>query len=263
MSNVAATIPAPAEIPSLKDRVSPEEWQTRVDLAACYRLVDLYDMSDLTGTHISARVPGEEDAFLLNPYGLFFDEITASSLIKLDIDGNVLDDTPYAVNAAGYTIHSAVLGARPDVQCALHTHTRAGMAVSALKCGLLPMSQHSARFIGVTGYHDYEGVATNLDERERLARDLGDGNMALILRNHGLLTCGTSVAHAFWLIHKLEKACQAQVDGMAAGRKVTEIPSAVQEFSKEHFRKRGTSGADRNWPGHLRQLDRIDSSYRH
>lgn len=263
MSTMAATAPAPTEIPSLKDKVSPEEWQARVDLAACYRLVDLYDMSDLTGTHISARVPGEDNAFLLNPYGLFFEEITASSLIKLDLDGTVLDDTPYPVNAAGYTIHSAVLDARSDVQCVLHTHTRAGMAVSALKCGLAPMSQHSARFIGVTGEHDYEGVATNLDERARLARDLGDTNIALVLRNHGLLTCGANVAHAFWLIHKLEKACQAQVDGMAAGAKLTEIEPSVQERSQGHFKKGGTTGADRNWPGHLRELDRIDSSYMH
>jgi len=263
MSNVAADIPAPTEIPSLKDRVSPEEWQTRVDLAACYRLVDLYDMSDLTGTHISARVPGEDNVFLLNPYGLFFDEITASSLVKLDIDGNVLDDSPYPVNAAGYTIHSAVLDARPDVQCALHTHTRAGMAVSSLKSGLLPISQHSARFIDITGYHDYEGPATNLDERERLARDLGEENMALILRNHGLLTCGLNVAHAFWLIHKLEKACQAQIDGMAAGTKVVEIPPAAQEFNAAHFRKGGTANAERTWAAHLRELDRIDTSYRH
>lgn len=263
MSNVAVEAPAPTEIASLEGKVSPEEWQTRVDLAACYRLVDLYDMSDLTGTHISARVPGEDNVFLLNPYGLFFDEITASSLVKLDIDGNVLDDSPYAVNAAGYTIHSAILDARPDVQCALHTHTRAGMAIASLKCGLLPISQHSARFIGITGYHDYEGPATNLDERERLARDLGEENMALILRNHGLLTCGKNVAHAFWLIHKLEKACQAQIDGMAANTKVVEIPAAVQDFNAEHFRKGGTASAERTWAAHLRELDRIDSSYRH
>ena len=145
MSATTVSAVRPEEIPSVQDRVTPEEWQTRVDLAACYRLVDYYDMSDLTGTHISARVPGEEDAFLINPYGLFFDEITASSLVKVNLDGEILSETEYRINAAGYTIHSAVHGARHDVQCVLHTHTRAGMAVSALKCGLLPLSQHSAR----------------------------------------------------------------------------------------------------------------------
>jgi len=258
---MAAIALAPEKIPSVRDKVSPEEWQTRVDLAACYRLIDHYDMSDLTGTHISARVPGEKDAFLINPYGLFFDEITASSLVKLDIDGNVLSESEYPVNAAGYTIHSAVHAVRHDVNCALHTHTRAGMAISALKCGLLPITQHSARFIDNIGYHDYEGVATNLDERERLQRDLGD-HCALILRNHGLMTCGSTVPHAFRLIAKLEKACQAQVDGMAAGTKVTEIVPTVQENTKKHFAQREVLSAQRDWPGLLRQLDRIDPSYK-
>jgi ribulose-5-phosphate 4-epimerase/fuculose-1-phosphate aldolase len=261
MSATAAIALAPEKIPSVRDKVSPEEWQTRVDLAACYRLVDHYGMSDLTGTHISARVPGEEGAFLINPYGLFFEEITASSLIKLDLDGNILSETEYPVNAAGYTIHSAVHAVRHDVNCALHTHTRAGMAVSSLKCGLLPMSQHAARFIDNIGYHDYEGVATNLDERERLQQDLGD-NCALILRNHGLMSCGNTVAHAFRLIQKLEKACQAQIDGMAARTKVTEIAPTVQEHTKKHFAKKETISAQRDWPGLLRQLDRIDPSYK-
>ena len=261
MSAMAAIALAPEEIPSVRAKVSPEEWQTRVDLAACYRLVDHYGMSDLTGTHISARVPGEDAAFLINPYGLIFEEITASSLIKVDIDGNILSETEYPVNAAGYTIHSAVHAVRHDVNCALHTHTRAGMAVSSLKCGLLPMSQHAARFIDNIGYHDYEGVATNLDERERLQQDLQD-NCALILRNHGLMTCGNTVAHAFRLIQKLEKACQAQIDGMAARTKVTEIAPTVQESTKKHFAKKETLSAQRDWPGLLRQLDRIDPSYK-
>jgi ribulose-5-phosphate 4-epimerase/fuculose-1-phosphate aldolase len=251
----------PDHVPSLREQVSAEEWQTRVDLAACYRLVDHYDMSDLLGTHISARVPGEENTFLLNPYGLYFDEITASSLIKVDFDGNILTDTPYEMNAAGFTIHSAVMMGRPDVECALHTHTRAGMAVSALKVGLLPMSQHSARFIGKTGYHDYEGVANNHEERERLQRDLGD-NLAVILRNHGLLTVGYNIGHAFWLIYKLERACQAQIDCMAAGTKVIEIENSVQESTKAQFTKNRTKGGDLGWPGHLRRLDRIDPSYK-
>ena len=261
MSATAAIALAPEEIPSVRDKVSPEEWQVRVDLAACYRLIDRYGMSDMTGTHISARVPGEDNAFLINPYGLFFEEITASSLIKLDLEGNILSESEYPVNAAGYTIHSAVHAVRHDVNCALHTHTRAGMAVSSLKCGLLPMSQHAARFIDNIGYHDYEGVATNLDERERLQQDLGD-NCALILRNHGLMTCGNTVAHAFRLIQKLEKACQAQIDGMAARTKVTEIAPTVQENTKKHFAKKETLSAQRDWPGLLRQLDRIDPSYR-
>lgn len=262
MNATAPIALAPEDIPSLKGKVSPEEWQTRVDLAACYRLVDLYDMSDLTGTHISARVPGEDNVFLINPYGLFHEEITASSLIKVDLDGNQLSESEYPVNVAGFTIHSAVHAVRHDVFCALHTHTRAGMAISALKCGLLPMTQHSARFIDNMGYHDYEGPATNLDERERLQRDLGDKN-ALMLRNHGLMTCGASIPHAFRLIEKLEKACQAQVDGMAAGAKMIEIAPAVQDHAKKQFSNKETKTSDIGWPPLLRQLDRIDPSYKH
>jgi len=263
MSAAVQSLPHPDDIASMKDKVSPEEWQSRVDLAACYRLIDHYGMSDLTGTHISARVPGEENAFLINPYGLFFEEITASSLIKVDLDGEVLSETDYPVNAAGYTIHSAVHEARHDVECVLHTHTRAGMAVSALKCGMLPMSQHSARFIDNIGYHDYEGVATNLDERERLVRDLGETAMALILHNHGLLTCGYNIPHAFWMMHKLERACQAQIDGMAAGTKTIEITPTVQESTKNQFKSKGTKNADLGWAGHLRRLDKLDPSYKH
>jgi len=200
---------------------------------------------------------------LINPYGLFFEEITASSLIKVDLDGEVLSETDYPVNAAGYTIHSAVHEARHDVECVLHTHTRAGMAVSALKCGMLPMSQHSARFIDNIGYHDYEGVATNLDERERLVRDLGETAMALILHNHGLLTCGYNIPHAFWMMHKLERACQAQIDGMAAGTKTVEISPTVQESTKNQFKSKGTKNADLGWAGHLRRLDKLDPSYKH
>jgi ribulose-5-phosphate 4-epimerase/fuculose-1-phosphate aldolase len=247
----------------MRDKVSPEEWETRVDLAACYRLVDFYDMSDLTGTHISARVPGEENSFLLNPYGLFFDEITASSLIKVDLDGNLLSESQYPVNAAAYTIHSAVIGGRPDVQCALHTHTRAGMAVSAMECGLLPLTQHSMAFYNCVSYHDYEGVATNLDERERLVRDLGEANMAMILRNHGLLTCGRKIPEAFHLIFRLEKSCQAQLDAMNAGAALNPIPPAVCEHTNKQMTSRGTALGDHNWPGHLRRLDRLDPSYKH
>ena len=262
MSALPAVDVSPDEIPSIRDKVTPAEWEARVNLAACYRLVDYYGMSDLAGTHISARVPDDDDAFLINPYGLFFDEITASSLIKVNMDGDVLSESPYRVNVAGFTIHSAVHIARHDVACVLHTHTRAGMAVSALKCGLLPLSQHSARFIDNIGYHDYEGLATNLDERERLVRDLGETNMAMILRNHGLLTCGRNIPEAFWLVYQLEIACRSQIDGMAGGAKFDEIAPAVQDHTSTMFKGRGTDAPDRNWPGHLRQLDRVDPGYR-
>lgn len=248
---------------AVRDTVTPEEWKTRVDLAACYRLVDFYGMSDMTGTHISARVPGEPDAFLLNPYGMFFNEITASSLIKVNFDGEQLTkDTEYSVIPAGFTIHSAVLEGRKDVFCALHTHTRAGMGVSAMECGLLPLTQHSMRFHECVSYHDYEGVATNLDERERLQRDLGE-NDAMILRNHGLLTCSRNIPDAFNLMFRLEKSCQAQVDAMNTGAELEYVPEAVAAHSRDGMVKRGTQLGDMGWPGHLRRLDRMDATYAH
>jgi ribulose-5-phosphate 4-epimerase/fuculose-1-phosphate aldolase len=248
---------------ALRDDVTPEEWQTRVDLAACYRLVDFYGMSDMIGTHISARVPGEPDAFLLNPYGMLFEEITASSLIKVNFDGEQLTkDTEYSVIPAGFTIHSAVLEARKDVFCALHTHTRAGMGVSTMECGLLPLTQHSMRFHECISYHDYEGVATNLDERERLQRDLGE-NDAMILRNHGLLTCSRTIADAFNLMFRLEKSCQAQVDAMNTGAELEYVAPEVAAHSRDGMVKRGTQLGDMGWPGHLRRLDRMDASYKH
>jgi len=248
---------------ALRDDVTPEEWQTRVDLAACYRLVDFYGMSDMAGTHISARVPGEPDAFLLNPYGMFFNEITASSLIKVNFDGEQLTkDTEYSVIPAGFNIHGAVLEARPDVFCALHTHTRAGMGVSTMECGLLPLTQHSMRFYERISYHDYEGVATNLDERERLQRDLGE-NHAMILRNHGLLTCSATIADAFNLMFRLEKSCQAQVDAMNTGAELQFVPKEVAAHSRDGMVARGTRFGDMGWPGHLRRLDRMDPSYKH
>jgi len=180
--------------PSIKNQVSAQEWQARLDLAACYRLIDVYGMTDLIYNHITTRVPGEEDALLINLYGLLYKEITASSLVKIHVDGEIIwkPDTDYDINKSGYVIHGAIHKARPDVACVLHTHTRAGMAVAAMKCGLLPLSQTSIRFVGHIGYHDYEGPAVELDERERLVRDLGP-HEALIMRNHGLLTCGTTV----------------------------------------------------------------------
>ncbi len=246
---------------AIRDDVSEQEWQTRVDLAACYRLVDHYGMSDLVGTHISARVPGEESAFLINPYGWYFDEITASSLVKVDLDGKILSEVESPINQAGFVIHSAVLGARPDVACVLHTHTRAGMAVSAMECGLLSITQHSMKFHNRLSYHEYEGVATNLDERERLVRDLGD-NHAMILRNHGLLTAGRSVSEAFFLMFRLEKCCQAQVDAMAGGTKLHMILPEVSESTSRMMEDRGTRTSDRAWPGQIRRLDKLDPSYK-
>lgn len=248
---------------AIRDDVTPEEWQTRVDLAACYRLIDFYGMADMTETHIAARVPGEPDAFLLNPYGVFFDEITASSMIKMSFEGDQLTkNTEYSVNAAGFTIHSAVLGGRQDVFCSLHTHTRAGMGVSAMECGLLPLTQHSMRFYECVSYHDYEGAATNLDERERLQRDLGE-NDALILRNHGLLTCGRTIPEAFHMMFRLEKSCQAQVDAMSTGAELQHVPREVAEYTRDLMLSRGGRTGSMGWPGHLRRLERIDPSYKH
>src|SRR5262249_15558618 len=210
--------------------MSEEERQMRVDLAACYRLVALYDMDDMFATHISARVPGAEEHFLLNPYGVLFEQITASSLVKVDLDGNIVQHTEYTINPAGFVIHSAVHAARPDAKCVLHTHTVAGMAVASLEEGLLPFTQKSMRFYNRIGYHDYEGVADDLDERARLVRDLGKHN-ALILRNHGLLTCGPTVARAFFLMKNLEKCCQSQLAAMASGGKLLKPSVGLMEHA--------------------------------
>ena len=248
-------------IPSLRDSVTDAEWRARVDLAACYRLLDHYDMTDLTTTHISARVPGQADAILLNPYGLFFEEINASSLIKVDLDGTVLSESPYEINRAAYTIHSAVQAARDDVACVVHTHTRAGMAVSAMECGLLPLTQHSLAFYERMAYHDYEGVALDLAERERLVADLG-AHRAMILRNHGLLTAGRTIPEAFLLIYYLEKCCQSQVDAMSSGAELRLISREAAMPTATMFNDGGTSFSDDDWPGHLRRLDRLDPSFR-
>ena len=206
-----------ASFRSIREEVSPEEWQTRVDLAACYRLVDRYGMTDMIYNHITARVPGPEHHLLINLYGLTYREITASSLVKIDLDGEILwkPETDYGINKSGYVIHGCIHRARKEVGCVLHTHTPAGMAVSAMKCGLLPLTQTSIRFVGHIGYHDYEGPATDLDERERLVRDLGPHD-AMVLRSHGLLTCGPTIQQAFNTMYQLEMSCRAQVDAMAA-----------------------------------------------
>ncbi len=251
------------ELPSMRDKVSPEEWQARVDLAACYRLVALWDMTDMIANHISVRVPGEPDHFLINAYGLLYEEITASSLIKIDLDGNILakPDFDYGVNRAGFVIHSAVHRARPDAHCVIHTHTPAGMAISAMKCGLLPLTQTAMRFARVA-YHDYEGVAVSLDEQERLVADLGDADL-MVLRNHGLLTVGPTIPQGFSNIYRAERACQAQLLAMNSGAELV-FPSAEVIAHTNHLYRpdvRRPFGM-LEWPALLRKLDRIDPGYR-
>ena len=249
--------------------IDPAEWATRVDLAACYRLVDLYGMTDLHLNHISARVPGKEEHFLLNPFGLMYEEITASSLIKVDLDGKIIANAnpQYTVNLPGYVIHSAIHGARHDVKCVLHTHTNAGMAISVLKCGLLPLTQTAMRW-GKIAYHDFEGVVVDLGEQERLTRNLGDCDV-MILRNHGLLACGATIGQAFNNIYRLERACQSQLMAMACNAEIS-LPSP-EAIAKSNAQLRvmpspDAKGANRphgtlEWPTLKRMLDRRDPSY--
>ncbi|MBS0445030.1 MAG: class II aldolase/adducin family protein [Proteobacteria bacterium] len=254
---------AALEIRSRREETSPEEWRVRVDLAAAYRLVALFKWDDLVFTHISARVPGSDDAFLINPYGLMFDEITASSLVKIDGQGNKLDDSPYPVNPAGFTIHSAVHGVRHDVQCVLHTHTLNGIAVSAQKGGVKPISQQSIFVLSSLGYHGYEGVALRDDEKPRLVADLG-ANSFLMLRNHGLLTVGATIADAFLNMYLFETVCTIQVRAMAGGSELIDVDPRIIATAQEQARvgTLGLGGGALTWPGLLRRLDRIDPSYR-
>ncbi|WP_322047790.1 class II aldolase/adducin family protein [Paraburkholderia sp. J67] len=248
-------------IPSLKNSVSAEEWQIRCDLAACYRLVALHGWTDLVFTHISARMPGPDHRFLINPYGLLFDEITASSLIMVNTEGEKLSNSEFEVNRAGFVIHSAIHDAREDVQCVLHTHTRAGVAVSAQKNGLLPISQQSTFVLDSLGYHDYEGVALRDDEKPRLQDDLGTANY-LMLRNHGLLTVGKTIPDAFLNMYIFETACQIQLSAQAGGeltlvdRDVMATASAAKDAQTDGV------GGNFVWPALIRKLDRIDDSYR-
>ena len=246
---------------SVQHMVSPAEWQLRVDLAACYRLVALYGWSDLVFTHISARLPGAEHHFLINPYGLMFEEITASSLVKVDMQCNKLMDSPYPVNPAGFVIHSAVHAAREDVQCVLHTHTRAGVAVSAQQHGVLPISQQSTFVLASLAYHDYEGVAFRDEEKPRLQADLGNANF-LMLRNHGLLTCGRSIADAFLAMYTFEATCKIQVDALAGGMPLTHVnPNIVQGVAQAMKVQTGGLGGTFAWPALLRKLDRESPGY--
>jgi len=247
---------------TVQGQVSDEEWQVRVNLAACYRAIAMYGWDDLIFTHISARVPGPDEHFLINAYGMLFEEMTASSLIKVDLNGEKVLDSPYPINPAGFVIHSAVHAARHDVACVLHTHTKAGIAVSAQADGLLPLSQISLFAYITLGYHDYEGIALNDDEKPRLVADLGDNN-ALILRNHGLLTVGPSIADAFLLMYALETACQTQILAQSTAGDLKLVPQAVVDGIQAQVDEvlKGLGG-QLVWPGLLRKLDRADPSFR-
>lgn len=238
------------------------EWQARVDLAACYRLLYHYEMDDLFATHVSLRVPGDEEHFLLNPYGVLFSEITASSLVKVDLDGNIVQDTEHVINPAGFVIHSAIHAARPDAKCVLHTHTVAGMAVATLKDGLLPMNQKATRYYKRVAYHDFEGKAQDMDERERLVKDLGDKNY-LVLRNHGLLVCAPTVARAFKEMYAMEKACKTQLQVMATGAEVTTLSENLLEFTAQQFAHDAVPTESRpdGWPSLKKMMDRVNPGY--
>jgi ribulose-5-phosphate 4-epimerase/fuculose-1-phosphate aldolase len=237
--------------------ISEQERRTRIDLAAAYRLVALFGWDDLVFTHISARVPGTEDEFLINPYGLMFEEITASSLVKVNLAGEKLDASPYPINPAGFTIHSAVHAARHDAACVLHTHSLNGVAVSAQEGGVLPLSQHSIFVLASLGYHDYEGVALRDDEKPRLVRDLGDKRF-LMLRNHGLLTVGSDVADAFLAMYFFEATCTIQVRALAGGGPTTRIDGSIIASAREQGAQvtQGRGPGALAWPGLLRRLDR-------
>ena len=250
------------EKPSIREQVTAEQWAKRVDLAAAYRLVHLYGMDEMIANHISARVPGKDGVFYINPYGMLYEQMHASCFIELDLDGNVVfNPTEYGINQAGFVLHSAVHRARHEVDCVIHTHTLAGMAVSAMKCGLLPLAQTAMRFIDV-GYHEYEGVALNLEEQARVVRDLGNRE-AMILRNHGLLVVGPSIAEAFNNIFRLERACQLQVMALSCNTELSMPPRPLIEATSKLYQP----GVRRRfglmeWPALLKKLDALDPSYR-
>jgi ribulose-5-phosphate 4-epimerase/fuculose-1-phosphate aldolase len=252
----------PALVRSARGQVPAEEWAVRTDLAAAYRAVAMYGWDDLVFTHLSARVPGPGHHFLINPYGMMFDEITASSLVKVDLEGRKVTDSPFDINPAGFTIHGAVHEARPDAKCVMHLHTVEGVAVSCQKAGLLPISQQSLFPLSSLAYHDYEGLALNAEEKARLVRDLGESDN-LILRNHGLLTCGETVADAFLAMYVLQKACEVQVLAQSGGGELSLIAKpildGIRKASKAVTRQAGGMIA---WPGLLRRLDRIDPGWR-
>ncbi|HEY8614704.1 class II aldolase/adducin family protein [Phenylobacterium sp.] len=241
-------------VTSLKGKVSAEEWKARVDLAALYRLVALHGWDDLIYTHISARIPGPEHHFLINPYGMLFEEITASSLVKIDLDGNILQETPYFINPAGFTIHSAIHNAREDAHYVMHLHSDDGVAVAAQSEGLLPLSQHALIVQPRLAYHDYEGIALNLDERERLVADIGDKTL-MLLRNHGTLSVGDTAANCWIGMYYLERACSMQVKALSAGRDRVMMAPEASQLEVRNQVARGIGGG-LAWPGCLRKLDR-------
>ena len=246
----------------IRSQVSDAEWQQRVDLAACYRLVALYHWDDLVFTHISGRVPGPEHHFLLNPYGMLFEEITASSLVKVDLQGKKVMESPYEINPAGFTIHSAIHAGREDAKSVLHIHSLNGIAVSAQKAGVLPISQQSTFVLASLAYHDYEGLALNEDEKPRLVRDLGNKNF-LMLRNHGLLTAAESIPDAFLFMYLFEAACAIQVRAQALGAELIPIdPRIIAGATAQASRATRSAGGALAWPGLLRKLERLDPSYR-
>ena len=254
------------QLPSLKTEVTPLEWQARVDLAACYRLTAHYGMSDMMANHITLRVPGQEHAFLTNPYGMMYEEMTASCLVKIDHDGEVLykpdfGDLNYGLNKPGFILHSAVHKARPEVNCVIHTHTAAGLAVSSLACGMLPINQTAMRFLNVS-YHDYMGVVLDMTEQTILVHDLGNTD-AMVLRNHGLLTCGRTVGEAFNWMHRMELSCRAQLAAMACNSPIQQVSQQVldETFMNYQPQTRRPYGV-MEWPGLLRMLDRMDPSFR-
>tara|TARA_B100001093_G_scaffold7545_1_gene7367 strand:+ start:1210 stop:1983 length:774 start_codon:yes stop_codon:yes gene_type:complete len=250
---------------STETAMTEVEYATRIDLAAAFRLVDLYGWSDMLATHLSARIPGPNEHFLINPVGMMFEEMTASCLVKVDIDGNILSESEFGINPAGYTIHSAVHMGRKDAGCVMHTHTAAGLGVATQKSGLLPLTQMALAVIAQTGYHDYEGPAFDLGERDRLIKDLASNNV-LILRNHGLLTVGKTVAEAFVWLFRAERACRFQLSFQQAGVSPQEIPKEVQDVSIERSKKAISASGHRpigefEWPALIRKLNRENPGY--
>jgi ribulose-5-phosphate 4-epimerase/fuculose-1-phosphate aldolase len=246
---------------TVRQRVSEQEWAAREDLAACYRLCVHFRMTDMIYNHISLRVPGRHDQFLINAFGLLYSEVSASNLIKVDIEGRVVEDTELEANPAGFVIHAAVHKARCDLDCVFHTHTRAGVALSAQEGGLLPLSQHAMRFYNRIGYHGYEGIALDLGEQERLVRDLGS-HKAMILRNHGLLTAGATVRDAFEEMYYLELACQIQLDATAGGARVVLPSPEVCEHAARQFAESNSFIRNRDWHALRRMLDEQQPGYR-
>jgi ribulose-5-phosphate 4-epimerase/fuculose-1-phosphate aldolase len=245
-------------------KISPAEWQVRVDLAACYRLIHRFGLTDLVYNHATAKVPGEDHHYLINPYGHAYDEITASNLVKIDADGRIVDDGPFEINPAGFVIHSAVHEARADAVCVIHTHSRAVAAVSCLKDGFVPMTQAGFQFFNRIAYHDYQGFAVDAAEKRDLVRDLGP-HKVMLLRNHGVLTLGRSVAEAFRRLYYIEQACQVQMDTLQMGRPIIQPPAEVMEHTARQW-EGGAAGIGtetlREWPALLRMLDRIDPAYK-